>query len=882
MASGPQLPAVGEDENAAATKAAQNCADANSANEATNKTAASSNPLVVKYEECWKGVQEIPSDFALWTTLIAAADKLDEIERIRKVFEDFLKYFPLCYGYWKKYADAEGRHGKGDSSRCIAVFERGVAATPYSIDLWGHYATYKKSISDSPDEVRRIFERGLSYCGTDYGSHGLWDKYLAFEEEQKNRSNMCALYCKALACPQKELDKYWTGLQAFASTATISDLMTDEEARTTRAELASGKEGSKSEVKVTGTEDPYAMGTEPADIKMELPEGVDPAEGAESTDTKMEPSEGVDPAEGAAPADINMEPGQGAEPTDIKMETAEKAEPADIKMEPTEEAEPADIKREPGEGVEPAEGTEPAEEAEPADIKMETAEEAEPADIKRETAEEAEPTERAEPAEGAEPTEGAEPAERAEPTEGAEPAEGAEPTEGAEPAEGAEPTEGAEPAEGAEPTEGAEPAERVEPAEEVMPAKWAETAEEACSADAGAALVGEDDMRAHWLKMKEEVYQATKKRLEQLQPFLQHLKRPYFHVKPLDSTQLATWIKFLDFLEKQGDNETCQTTYERCLVPCASYPEFWERYATWLESKGLVDIAESAVQRLTSIFCRNKPQAHLFAARFDERRGLFESARDRYKLGFLYEERAKEEPSATLLPFVSLQYSTFLRQACHDLEKGRKVLETALGEFPGCKMLWEGAVSFEESAGSREAITHALDLLERCSAPPPANPSPSSDAVPEAKSRAQHLETKDREEMSSWAVELARLHGTSDQLHTAERRHFKLFSMPACVVPAPESKKRPSDRSNQPGTSTAKVAKIEAASYPQAAQWPAAARGAHGGGYPAAQAPAASTPAAYYGAAGAYPYAAYGAAGAYAYPGQYDYSGAGASGAPPK
>ena len=31
------------------------------------------------------------------------------------------------------------------------------------------------------------------------------------------------------------------------------------------------------------------------------------------------------------------------------------------------------------------------------------------------------------------------------------------------------------------------------------------------------------------------------------------IKRPYFHVKPLDDTQLANWHKYLDYTEKEGD-----------------------------------------------------------------------------------------------------------------------------------------------------------------------------------------------------------------------------------------------------------------------------------------------------------------------------------------
>ena len=39
------------------------------------------------------------------------------------------------------------------------------------------------------------------------------------------------------------------------------------------------------------------------------------------------------------------------------------------------------------------------------------------------------------------------------------------------------------------------------------------------------------------------------------------IKRPYFHVKPLDDTQLANWHKYLDYTEKEGD--TARVSHEQ-------------------------------------------------------------------------------------------------------------------------------------------------------------------------------------------------------------------------------------------------------------------------------------------------------------------------------
>ena len=59
---------------------------------------------------------------------------------IREAFERFLKLYPFCYGYWKKYADCEKKlAGEEDATR---IFQRGVEAIPLSVDLWLHYINF--------------------------------------------------------------------------------------------------------------------------------------------------------------------------------------------------------------------------------------------------------------------------------------------------------------------------------------------------------------------------------------------------------------------------------------------------------------------------------------------------------------------------------------------------------------------------------------------------------------------------------------------------------------------------------------------------------------------------------------------------------------------
>lgn len=74
-----------------------------------------------------------------------------DIAKVREVFDDFLAKYPLCYGYWMQYVAAEASHG----DQADNVLERGVAATPYSIELWLHYIDRLRKGEASPDDIRK-------------------------------------------------------------------------------------------------------------------------------------------------------------------------------------------------------------------------------------------------------------------------------------------------------------------------------------------------------------------------------------------------------------------------------------------------------------------------------------------------------------------------------------------------------------------------------------------------------------------------------------------------------------------------------------------------------------------------------------------------------
>ncbi|KAG6787486.1 hypothetical protein POTOM_009126 [Populus tomentosa] len=106
-------------------------------------------------DHLWSIVKANSLDFDAWTALIDETEKVagDRILKIRKVYDAFLVEFPLCYGYWKKYADHEARLGFMD--KVVEVYERAVLGVTYSVDIWLHYCMFAISTYGDPETVRR-------------------------------------------------------------------------------------------------------------------------------------------------------------------------------------------------------------------------------------------------------------------------------------------------------------------------------------------------------------------------------------------------------------------------------------------------------------------------------------------------------------------------------------------------------------------------------------------------------------------------------------------------------------------------------------------------------------------------------------------------------
>ena len=79
------------------------------------------------------------------------------------------------------------------------------------------------------------------------------------------------------------------------------------------------------------------------------------------------------------------------------------------------------------------------------------------------------------------------------------------------------------------------------------------------------------------MKDREGVFRQTAQEIVKRWRFEESIKRPYFHIKPLEKSQIKNWKDYLDYELKQGDHKRVVFLFERCMVVCALYDFFWEK-----------------------------------------------------------------------------------------------------------------------------------------------------------------------------------------------------------------------------------------------------------------------------------------------------------------
>ncbi|KAK2884307.1 hypothetical protein Q8A67_017944 [Cirrhinus molitorella] len=213
----------------------------------TDATVAQEPTLPSEYERLSKVVEDNPEDFNGWVYLLQYVEQENHLVASRKAFDAFFLHYPYCYGYWKKYADIEKKHGY--IHMADEVYRRGLQAIPLSVDLWLHYITFLRENQDTSDgeaenRIRASYEHAVLACGTDFRSDRLWEAYIAWETEQGKLANVTAVYDRILCIPTQLYSQHFQKFKEHVQSNNPKHFLSEEEFVQLRVELANANKPS--------------------------------------------------------------------------------------------------------------------------------------------------------------------------------------------------------------------------------------------------------------------------------------------------------------------------------------------------------------------------------------------------------------------------------------------------------------------------------------------------------------------------------------------------------------------------------------------------------------------------------------------------------------
>ncbi|KAF5288487.1 hypothetical protein FQA39_LY15416 [Lamprigera yunnana] len=229
--------------------------------------------------------------------------------------------------------------------------------------------------------------------------------------------------------------------------------------------------------------------------------------------------------------------------------------------------------------------------------------------------------------------------------------------------------------------------------------------------------------------------------------FEEGIKRPYFHVKPLERCQLKNWQDYLDFEIEQGDQTRIVVLFERCLIACALYEEFWLRFVLYLEAlndASLQQKIKDVYERACTIHHLKKPNLHMQWAIFEEsiqnhnraaeilvnleksvpnllqvahRRINLERRRaDFDKCCQLFEYYINTAKNKVVSSNLAIKFARFNLKVLKNLQKALEIINGAISKDPNNARLYLQLIDFtlqKENFEESEILIHLDTFLEK-------------------------------------------------------------------------------------------------------------------------------------------------------------------------
>ncbi|NXF63189.1 PRP39 factor, partial [Ciccaba nigrolineata] len=249
-----------------------------------------------------------------------------------------------------------------------------------------------------------------------------------------------------------------------------------------------------------------------------------------------------------------------------------------------------------------------------------------------------------------------------------------------------------------------------------------------------------ENMRHRIIEIHQEMFNHNEHEVSKRWTFEEAIKRPYFHVKPLEKIQLKNWKEYLEFEIENGTHERVVVLFERCVISCALYEDFWIKYAKYMENHSIEGVRH-VYSRACTIHLPKKPMVHMLWAAFEEQQGNIDEARRILKtfeeciLGLamirlrrvslerrhgnmeeaehLLEDAVRNAKSISESSFYAIKLARHLFKVQKNLPKARKVLSEAIEIDKENTKLYLNLLEMEYSGDLKQNEENILSCFDK-------------------------------------------------------------------------------------------------------------------------------------------------------------------------
>ncbi|NXR97168.1 PRP39 factor, partial [Hypocryptadius cinnamomeus] len=249
-----------------------------------------------------------------------------------------------------------------------------------------------------------------------------------------------------------------------------------------------------------------------------------------------------------------------------------------------------------------------------------------------------------------------------------------------------------------------------------------------------------ENMRHRIIEIHQEIFNHNEHEVSKRWTFEEAIKRPYFHVKPLEKIQLKNWKEYLEFEIENGTHERVVVLFERCVISCALYEDFWIKYAKYMENHSIEGVRH-VYSRACTIHLPKKPMVHMLWAAFEEQQGNIDEARRILKtfeeciLGLamirlrrvslerrhgnmeeaeqLLEDAVRNAKSISEASFYAIKLARHLFKVQKNLPKARKVLSEAIELDKENTKLYLNLLEMEYSGDLKQNEENILSCFDK-------------------------------------------------------------------------------------------------------------------------------------------------------------------------